>query len=295
VSTRARDPYDVLGVARDASQDEIRRAYRRLARTHHPDVSKEPDAEARFKDISEAYDTIGDPEKRAAYDRRGEAFAGGRREYGEEIRFEDVEDMFGDGGIGDLFGDLFRRRGAGGPGVAMRGPDFQAALEIGLEEAARGGRRRIDLGGGRSLEVEIPRGVTDGQRIRLAGQGGPGIGGGPPGDLYLEIHLRPHPRFRVEGRDLHVQVPVSPADAALGATVEVPILGGVARTKVPAGSSSGRRLRLRGKGLPNPSGPDGDLYAEVRIVVPRTLNEDEREAYERLRRASRSSAGSEAA
>jgi len=314
MSTRARDPYEVLGVSRDASQEDVRRAYRRLARKHHPDVSREEGAEARFKDISEAYDVLGDPEKRAAYDRFGpqwrearQAEAAGRAgsrgrpggdgvrvEYGDGVPFEDVEEMFGDGDFGDLFGGLFRRRGQGG-GVAMGGADHQAVLELSLEEAARGGRRRIDLGNGRSLEVEIPRGVTDGQRIRLAGQGGPGIGGGPPGDLYLEMRLRPHPRFRVEGRDLHVQVPVTPAEAALGATVEVPILDGVARTKVPAGSSSGRRLRLRGKGLPNPSGPPGDLYAEVRIVVPRTLSDEEREAYERLRQATRPERGSEAA
>jgi curved DNA-binding protein len=307
MSTRGRDYYDVLGVSRTASQEEIRRAYRRLARQSHPDVNKEPDAENRFKEISEAYDVLGDGEKRAAYDRFGAdwraareagatAAGGGRRRAGgsedagggfRTADFEDVDVMFGEGGFGDLFGDLFGRGGGGG-GVAMGGGDQEAVLELDLEEAARGGRRRITLDRGRTLEVDIPRGVADDQRIRLAGQGGPGIGGGPPGDLYLRVRLRPHRRFRVDGRDLHVTLPVSPADAALGATVQVGTLDGTARVKVPAGSSSGRRLRLRGKGLPNPSGSPGDLYATVQIEVPRHLSDDEREAYERLRRVSSS-------
>ena len=227
MSTRSRDPYDVLGVARDAAQEDIRRAYRRLARSHHPDVSKEPDAETRFKDISEAYDVLRDPERRQAYDRfgpdwraAGQAGAGaGRRRasrrssadggpggvFEEEVRFEDVEDLFGGGGFGDVFGDLFRGRGGGGFG--MGGADMEAVLDLSLEEAARGGRRRISLDG-RSIEVDIPPGVTDGQRIRLAGQGSAGAGGGPAGDLLLRVRLRPHPRFRVDGRDLHVELPV---------------------------------------------------------------------------------------
>jgi curved DNA-binding protein len=314
MSTRNQDPYGVLGVSRDASQEDIRRAYRRLARKHHPDVNKEPGAEDRFKEISEAYDLLGDPEKRAAWDRFGPQWrearqagatgGGGARRAGtrdervrySEVPYEDLEEMFGEGGIGDLFGDLFRRGGGrGGRGGPMRGPDREGVLQITLEEAARGGRRRMDLGDGRTVEVEIPPGVTDGQRIRVPGQGVPGAGGGPPGDLFLEVRLLPHPRFRVEGRDLHVEVPVTPAEAALGATVEVPTLDGVARTKVPAGSSSGRRLRLRGKGLANPSGPPGDLYATVRIVVPRQLSAEERDLYEQLRRVSRSRPRREAA
>jgi curved DNA-binding protein len=313
MSTRSRDPYDVLGVGRDASQEDIRRAYRRLARSHHPDVSKEPDAETRFKDISEAYDVLRDPERRAAYDRFGpdwraaqQAGAGaGRRRasrrssgdggpgavFEEEVRFEDVEDLFGGSGFGDVFGDLFRGGRGGGRGFSMSGPDTEAVLELSLEEADRGGTRRISIDG-RSIEVDIPPGVIDGQRIRLAGQGGAGVGGGPAGDLHLRVRLRPHPRFRVDGRDLHVELPVPPADAALGASVEVPTLHGTARVKVPPGSSSGRRLRLRGKGMRNPSGPPGDLYATVRIVVPRTLSDEEREAYEQLRQASRATAGS---
>jgi curved DNA-binding protein len=300
MSTRTRDFYEVLGVARDASQEEIRRSYRRLARSHHPDVSKEPDAEARFKQISEAYDVLGDPEKRAAYDRFGDrwreareagATGGGDRPgpdvrivYGDEEAFGDPGEMFGEGGFSDIFGDLFGRRG--GRSASMRGPDLEVVLEVSLEEAARGGRRWISLAGGRSLEVEIPAGAVDGQRVRLVGEGGAGMGGGPAGDLHVRVRLRPHPRFRVDGRDLHLELPVSPPEAALGATIEIRTLDGVARTKVPPGSSSGRRLRLRGKGLPNPSGPAGNLYATVRIVVPKTLSPEEREAYEQLRRVS---------
>lgn len=313
MSTRSRDPYEILGVPRDASQEDVRRAYRRSARAHHPDVSKEPEAEARFKDISEAYDVLRDPERRAAYDRFGpdwraarQAGAGaGRRRasrrssadggtggaFEEEVRFEDVEDLFDGSGFGDVFGDLFRGGRGGGGGFSMGGPDMEAVLELSLEEAGRGGRRRISIDG-RSIEVDIPPGVTDGQRIRLAGQGSAGVGGGPAGDLYLRVRLRPHPRFRVDGRDLHVELAVPPADAALGATVEVATLDGTARVRVPPGSSSGRRLRLRGKGLPNPSGGPGDLYAAVRIVVPRVLTDEEREAYEHLRQASRAPAGS---
>jgi len=159
-------------------------------------------------------------------------------------------------------------------------------LELGLEEAARGGQRRIQLSDGRTLEVDLPAGVADGQRLRLDGQGPEGPDE-TRGDLFVRVRLRPHPRFRVEGRNLHTDVDVSPADAALGGTVEVPTLDGRARTKVPAGSSCGRRLRLRGKGLPNPSGSAGDLYATVRIVVPKRLSDDEREAYERLRQVGR--------
>ena len=308
MSSGERDYYDVLGVSRDASQEEIRRAYRSLARRHHPDVNTEPGAEARFKEITAAHDVLSDPEKRSAYDRYGPrwremqaaAAAGSGRgprggssgpgsgpegvrvEYG-DVSPEDLEDLFGGDGFDGIFGDLFGRRGrGGGGGVRIRGSDLEAVIELTLEEAARGGRRRLRMDGG-ELEVEFPAGVTDGQAIRLAGQGSPGLGGGPPGDLLLRVRLLPHPRFRVEGRDLSVDLPVTPAQAALGATVEVPTLDGRARVKVPPGSPGGRKLRLRGRGLPNPLGPAGDLYAIVRIVVPTTLSAEEREIYERLR------------
>lgn len=278
------DYYELLGVPPDASADAIRRAYRKLARKHHPDVNQDPDAEDRFKAISEAYDVLRDPEKRERYDRFGPGWRAPQDVTGAggfdpgEVQFD-----VGDGDLGDLFEGLFgsRRRGrgsAGRDGFSMRGSDQEAVLELTLEEAAHGGKRRLALGNGRELEVEIPRGVREGQRIRLAGQGMPGIGDGPPGDLFLRVRLRPHPVFEVDGRDLYVDVAVSPWEAALGAEVPVRTLDGTARVKVPAGSSSGRRLRLRGQGLPG----GGDLYAVLTIKVPKTLTDEERELFEQL-------------
>jgi curved DNA-binding protein len=321
------DYYDTLGVQRDASEEEIRRAYRTLARRYHPDVNKEAGAEDRFKEVSEAYEVLRDREKRALYDRLGanwragqdvsgaEGFGGfgggggpggfggfggrpGPGAGGPEVRFD-----FGGGGPGgadfsDFFEQLFRGQasgmgggragtGRGGfDGFAMRGGDHEAELELTLEEAAAGGRRRLSLGDGRALTVEIPPGVRDGQRIRLRGEGGPGGGGAPPGDLLLRVRYRPHPRFRVDGRDLTVDLPVAPWEAALGATVPVPTLTGNARVKVPPGSSCGRRLRLRGAGMPGPRGGHGDLHAVVKIAVPRQPSERERELFEQLRDAS---------
>jgi curved DNA-binding protein len=303
-----RDYYETLGVPRDASNEDIRRAYRKLAREYHPDVNKDPGAEDRFKEVSEAHAVLSDPEKRAQYDRLGPNWragqnapdasgAGGFRtgpgggRGGGGGGFDDVRVDFGEGGFSDIFEDLFgagRRGGAGGAGgrgrggFSMRGSDREAELELSLEEAARGGRRTVTFADGREYEVNIPPGVRDGQRIRLAGEGGQGTGGGPSGDLYLRVRIRPHPRFRLEGDDLHTDVPVTPWEAALGATVEVRTLDGRAQVKVPAGSSCGRRLRLRGQGMPRPRGGNGDLYAEVRIMVPRTLSDAEREAFEHL-------------
>jgi curved DNA-binding protein len=294
-----RDYYETLGVARDASSEEIQRAYRKLARQYHPDVNKDSGAEDRFKEVSEAYDVLRDPEKRDRYDRMGANWRAGPDVSGaggfeEAFRrgdgFRDVRVDFGDGDFSDIFESVLGGRGRGGRragrsgsgSFSIPGADQEAVLEISLEEAARGGRRRISLDG-RDLEVEIPRGVRDGQRIRLAGEGEPGIGGGPPGDLYLRIRLRRDPRFRVEGRDLYTDLPVTPWEAALGAEVPVPTLDGSARVKVPPGSSSGRRLRLRGQGLPGSGGaPDGDLYAIVEIHVPKRLTKKERELFEQL-------------
>jgi curved DNA-binding protein len=239
-----------------------------------------------------------DPQKRERYDRLGANWRAGQDVSGASgfengfrtgDGFQDVRVEFGGDEFSDLFNGLFGRgrgEGRGGTrfeGFSTRGNDLEAVLELTLEEAARGGRRRISLGDGRSLEVEIPAGVRDGQRIRLAGQGGTGTRGGPPGDLSLRIRIRPHPLFRVDGRDLFVDLPVSPWEAALGAEVVVPTLAGNARVKVPAGSSSGRRLRLRGQGLPDSSGgPGGDLYAVVAIHVPKKLNRRERQLFEEL-------------
>jgi curved DNA-binding protein len=303
-----RDYYETLGVPRDASNEDIRRAYRRLAREYHPDVNKDPGAEDRFKEVSEAHAVLSDPEKRAQYDRLGPNWRAGQDTAdtsgfggfrtgrgGGGGGFDDVRVEFGEGGFSDFFEDLFGARGRGGAGGAggrgrgrfsMRGSDHEAELELSLEEAARGGRRAVTFADGREYEVNIPPGVRDGQRIRLAGEGGEGTGGGPSGDLYLRVRIRPHPRFRLEGDDLHTDVPVTPWEAALGATVEVRTLDGRAQVKVPAGSSCGRRLRLRGEGMPRPRGGNGDLYAEVRIMVPRTLTDAEREAFERLAQVS---------
>jgi curved DNA-binding protein len=267
-------------------------------------VNKEEGAEDRFKEISEAYEVLRDPEKREKYDRFGENWRagqdvsgasgfdgfGGQGGFGDGVRVE-----FGDGGdFSDFFEGFFGRggrarggRGFGGfggfagQGFTTRGSDSEAVLELSLEEAARGGRRKITLGNGREYDVNIPAGVRDGQRIRLAGEGGHGMGGGPSGDLFLRVRIRPHPRFRVEGGDLHVDLPVSPWEAALGAEVQLRTLTGRTRLRVPAGSSCGRKLRLRGEGL-----GDGDLYAHVQIKVPRNLTSEERELFERLQQVS---------
>ena len=262
------DHYETLGVPRDASTEDIRSAYRKLAREYHPDVNKSPGAEDRFKEVSEAYEVLRDDEKRAQYDRPSPPPDAGFRNGG-GTRTVDFDDL------GD-FGDIFGR--GGGRGFSRRGGDQEALLELSLEEAARGGRKKITLGDGRDYDVNIPPGVSDGQRIRLAGEGAPGMGGGPRGDLLLRVRVRPHPRFRVDGRDLYTDLPVTPSEAALGATVPVRTLDGASISlKVPPGSSSGRKLRLRGQGMPG-----GDLYATVMIHVPKKLSEDERKAYERL-------------
>jgi curved DNA-binding protein len=290
-----RDYYEALGVPRDASNEDIRRAYRKLARQYHPDVNKAPDAEDRFKEISEAYEVLRDDEKRQRYDRLGQNWKAGQDVSGSS-GFEGFEGFGNGGGVqfdfgeGADFSDFFegmfggrgghgRRRGGGGGfgGFSSRGSDREAVLELSLEEAARGGKRTLSLGDGRDFEVNIPPGVRDGQRIRLAGEGGGGMGGGPAGDLFLRVKLKPHPRFKVNGRDLTTDLPVTPWEGALGATVEVPTLDGTAKVKLPAGSSCGRRLRLRGEGL-----GDGDLYARVRIDVPKKLTKTERELFEQL-------------
>ncbi|MGW2786863.1 DnaJ C-terminal domain-containing protein [Streptomyces populi] len=303
----AQDFYEVLGVSRTASQDEIQQAYRTLARRHHPDVNKDPGAEERFKDLNEAYSVLSDPKTRARYDRFGEDFrkipedfdervaagaGGGFRGRstaggGPRVRYATgFGDEFGAEGIDieDLLGSMF---GAGAARGGVPGADQEAELPLTVEEAYRGGRRTVTLAGTtgqpRRYEVDVPPGVTDGQRIRLAGEGGRGSGDAAAGDLYLRVRIQPHPRFRLDGRDVHVQVPVTPWEAALGATVPVPTPGGgTAKVTVPAGSSSGRRLRLRGEGMPNPRGANGDLYAELRVMVPPALGDRERELFEEL-------------
>ncbi len=311
----ARDYYEVLGVPRTATAEEIQQAYRKRARTSHPDVNGDPGAEERFKEINEAYQVLKDPDTRARYDRFGPDFrqipegvdpagagAGGFRgaraggsPFGRGRTRAGAGAGAGGGGgggggggidIDDLFGGLFGSRGATGP---IPGADQETELELTVEEAYRGGRRRVTItgpAGPRSYEVTIPAGVTDWQRIRLAGQGGQGSGGAQAGDLYLVVRIAPHPRYRLEGRDIHVELPLAPWEAALGTTVAVDTPGGEAKVRVPPGSSTGRRLRLGGKGMPNPRGEPGDLYAEVRIMVPPRLSRRERELFEELARVS---------
>jgi curved DNA-binding protein len=273
-----KDYYKIMGVARDASADDIKRAYRKLARKYHPDVSKEKDAEERFKEIGEAYEVLRDPEKRAAYD------ALGTRKPGEEFRpppdwqFDYAE---GDPGVhSDFFEQLFGGLGGRGRRTSFRGRGFDTSgqIEITLEEAYAGTERRLSLQRvvldaqgrpqptTRELTVRIPPGAVDGQRIRVPSQGEPGVGGGPAGDLFLAVNLLPHRWFRVEGRDVWLDLPVTPWEAALGETVRVPTLGGRVDLKLPKGSQTDRQLRLRGRGLPG--NPPGDQLVVLKIMTP---------------------------
>jgi curved DNA-binding protein len=303
-----RDFYEILGVPRNASQDEIQQAYRKLARTYHPDVNSDPGAEDRFKNISEAYAVLSDPQTRRRYDafgadfrqvpedvdpetwRRSRAGAGaGQGGFGSAGGpFRSGGSPFGSAGgdidLDDLLGGLFGGRTGRGFGP-IPGADQEAELELTVEEAYHGGQRSVTLQGSdgqRSFDVRVPAGVTNGQRIRLAGQGGRGSNGGPPGDLYFAVRIARHPRYRVEGRDLYADLPLTPWEAALGTSVVVDTPGGETKVKVPAGTSSGRRLRLRGRGLPHHRGKAGDLFAEAKIMVPEKLSREERELFEQL-------------
>lgn len=280
------DYYDTLGVKPEASAADIKSAYRKLARKYHPDVSKEPDAEARFKAVNEANEVLGDAKKRAQYDqlrargyRSGEEFRpppGFGQGGGYEFDMGEAEGS----GFSDFFESLFgRTRGGGRPGPqASRAPQpRRARLDIDLEVAYAGGKRRIEIDG-RMLEVAIPAGIEPGKSIRLAGQGGNGR------DLILEIGYLPHPRFELDGRDVIVRVWLAPWDAALGTTVEVPTLAGNVSMNIPAASDAGRRLRLRGRGLPGGATP-GDQYAVIEVRAPKPETDTQREAYEQLRKA----------
>ena len=291
-----KDYYKILGVDRAASEDDIKKAYRKLARKYHPDVSKEANAKEKFQEVSEAYETLRDKEKRAAYDSLGSGFRPGQDfrpppdwfdRFGagrqEDLRDIDLSDLFEQMGI---FGRAAGRRGGFGRNVPIPGEDYETPVRITLEEAARGTERQIQLDG-QALTARIPKGATDGQRLRLRGKGGAGANGGPAGDLYLAIVLEPHALYRVRGHDLEIEVPITPWEAALGAEIEVPTLEGAVRMKVPAGAKSGQKLRLAGKGLPRPSGGAGDLYAMLNIVVPPAASEREKKLYEELRTASK--------
>jgi curved DNA-binding protein len=297
-----KDYYAILGVERGASADDIKKAYRKLARKYHPDVSKEKNAEERFKEVAEAYETLKDAEKRAAYDRLGsfppgqdfrpppdwqQDFSGG------QFSFDDLD-------LADLFAGLrggFRRAG-GRAEMAMPGEDFEVNVRITLEQShhgttldlalqipeydAQGRLRRVQ----RNFKARIPKGATEGQRLRLPGKGGKGVNGGRDGDLYLNIALEPHRLYRVSGHDLYLDVPLAPWEAVLGATVEIPTLGGPVRLKIKPGTHAGQQLRLAQRGLPKPRDGAGDLYAIIQIAVPTVVHERERALYEQLARES---------
>jgi curved DNA-binding protein len=301
-----KDYYDILGVKRQATDEEIKRAYRKLARKYHPDVSSEPDAEARFKEVGEAYEVLKDPEKRAAYDQLGANWKAGQDfrpppDWAQGFEFhgggftgagaEQFSDFFE-----SLFGGAGFTHGFGGAGrTAGRGEDTHAKILIELEDAYEGASRTVtlkhtELGPDgrprvrdRSLKVSIPKGVRQGQQIRLAGQGAAGLGGGRPGDLYLEVEFRSHPVYHVEGRDVFVDLPLAPWEAALGATVKAPTPSGAVDLKIPPGSKPGRKLRLKGRGIPGPE--PGDLYIVLQVALPPAESEAARDAYRRFAEA----------
>ncbi|SMC25382.1 curved DNA-binding protein [Desulfacinum hydrothermale DSM 13146] len=318
MAVKFKDYYDILGVSRKATQDEIQRAYRKLARKYHPDVNKDPGAEEKFKEVNEAYEVLKDPEKRAKYDQLGSHWQAGqdfRPPPGWDVHFDfgggtGQENFFwsGSGDFSDFFEMLFGRSGFGcprggagaQPGGMWRQPgaDREAVLRISLEDAYHGAVKTVTLPpefsgpgaptrSGKTLEVKIPKGILPGQKIRLAGQGQEGMGGARPGDLYLKVELEPHPVYRLEGRDLYMDLPITPWEAALGAEVPVKAPTGTYSLKVPAGSQSGQKLRLRGKGMPNPKGAPGDLYAVLKIVVPKRLTKEEKDLFRRLAQVSR--------
>lgn len=312
-----KDYYASLGVEREASAEEIKKAYRKLARQYHPDVAKEEGAEERFKEISEAYQTLSDPEKRQAYDNLG------RHRPGEDFNpSPEWETRFSRGGGSQQevdLADLFERMGFGGGGFSgfgggfgggtggprrpgadfpIRGQDVEVATELSLEQAARGTEVSFSLSvpvlgadgrvekQSRSGRIRVPRGVVEGERLRVPGKGGDGIAGGAPGDLYLEVRLAPHPRFRAVGHDLYLELPIAPWEAALGAEISVPSLDGPVAVSLKPGMRSGQKLRLAGKGLPHRRDGAGDLYGVIQIVLPEKIGEREQALYRELAEAS---------
>lgn len=306
-----KDYYAALGVSKTATQDEIKQAYRRLARKYHPDVSKEANAEEQFKNVQEAYEVLKDPEKRSAYDQLGSSWKAGQdfrpppgwdkstHFYQEGGDGFDGADM---GGFSDFFTNLFGGRARQGfqrdqfQGFQQRGADQSADVSLTLDEAYRGITKmlqmqvpEIDASGRvehkmRTLKVNIPAGATQGQQLRLAGQGGPGFGGGPAGDLYLKIDIKPHPYFTLQGRDIYLTLPVTPWEAALGTDVKIPTLGGMVGLKVAPGAQTGQKLRLKGRGMPGK--PEaGDQYAILQIMTPPAKSEEQRQIYERMAEA----------
>ena len=300
-----KDYYKIMGVARDASQDEIKRVYRKLARKYHPDVSKEANAEERFKEVQEAYEVLKDPEKRAAYDQLGSNWRSGQDfrpppDWGRGFEFSSSFGGAEDTGFSDFFSSLFgsrspfgQTRTSRGRGFSTAGEDHVAKILIDLEDAYRGGAQTIELKSPhvtedgrvavqpRTLKVTIPAGVVEGQRIRLAGQGSAGVGGGPAGDLYLEIGFRPHRLFQVEGRDVTLTLPIAPWEAALGASVQTRTLGGPVDLRIPPNAKAGQKMRLKGRGLPGST--PGDQYVVLKIVLPPNDSPKAQALYEQMR------------
>jgi curved DNA-binding protein len=312
-----KDYYKILGVERNASQDDIKRAYRKLARTYHPDVNKEAGAEAKFKDAGEAYEVLKDPEKRAAYDQLGANWKEGQQfrappNWDAGFEYSGAGDGADAAEFSDFFESLFgRMRGGGGSGFGgagfggargfsstrefnAQGEDHHAKVVIDLRDAFNGAKRSITLRmpdvdseghvavKDRTLNVTIPKGVREGQHIRLAGQGSAGIGKGPPGDLYLEIAFAPDPVFRVDGKDIYIDLPIAPWEAALGASVKAPTPDGAVMLKVPPGSTKGRTMRLKGRGIPG--SPPGDFYAVLKVVTPPADTDKAKELYQQMER-----------
>ncbi len=303
------DYYKVLGVARTSTAEEIKKSYRRLARKYHPDVSKEKDAEQKFKEVQEAYEVLKDPEKRAAYDQLGSDWKSGQQfrpppDWASGFEFSGRSGarapggahVFEEQGFSDFFSSLFGGAApfaAAGRRQQQAGRDHHARIEIDLEEAFGGGTRTLELKRpelesdgtlelrSHAVRVTIPAGVADGQLIRLAGQGEAAPGGGRAGDLYLEVHVRPHRLYQLDGRDVILPLPVAPWEAALGARVTVPTLGGAVDMQVPAGAQSGQKLRLRGRGLPG--SPPGDEYVQLKVVLPPANSPASRALYEEMR------------
>lgn len=316
-----RDYYQIMGVARTATADEIKKSYRRLARKYHPDVSKEKDAEKKFKEVQEAYEVLKDPEKRAAYDQLGSEYKQGQQfrpppDWGSGFEFRGgprqgrarasggyTEETFEDAeGFSDFFSSLFGGRGfsgGGGAGAGFGGAgarsarDHHARVDIDLEEAYSGTTRTLELkrpdlkSDGtldlktHTVKVTIPAGVTEGQLIRLAGQGEQSPNGGKPGDLYLEVHIKPNRLFTLDGRDVTLTLPIAPWESALGATVTVPTLGGGVDMRIPPNSQSGQKLRLRGRGLPGPT--PGDQFVLLKVVVPPANTPEAKAVFEEMK------------
>ncbi len=308
-----KDYYKILGVEKSATADEIKKAFRRLARKYHPDVSKEENAEDKFKEAKEAYEVLKDAEKKAAYDQLGQGYQGGQGfepppgwefnggagaqghgAHGQGFSEEQFSDFFS-----SIFGGMHgggRQQGHGAGGeFKQRGQDAHTKITVTLQEAYEGGIRVLELQEPdmdaqgqvhyktRSLRIKIPAGVTDGQQIRLAGQGGKGIGGAPSGNLYLEVSIQPDKLYTTQGKDIHLNLPITPWEAALGAKIEVPTLGGKVGLNIPANSQSGQKLRLKGRGLPGKTA--GNQFVTLKIVIPEPENDEQRELYKKMQEA----------